>query len=118
MSTAASIAPRADVGKALKDAVITALISFALLLPLIGFKTVQNMRNELELETRIPLLLAIVAVITAAKLLGSLVIQPWRERRALSPHAEHARITAAKHAFTSWFTPFARIRSAHAVSFL
>ena len=54
------------------------------------------MRNELELETRFPLLLAIVAVITAAKLLGSLVIEPWRERRALSPHAEHPRITAAK----------------------
>jgi branched-chain amino acid transport system permease protein len=107
MSTVASTAPRADVGKALKDAVITALISFALLLPLIGFKTVQNMRNELELETRIPLLLAIVAVITAAKLLGSLVIQPWRERRALSPHAEHPRITAAKNVFTNWFTPFA-----------
>ncbi len=65
------------------------------------------MRNELELETRFPLLLAIVAVITAAKLLGSLVIQPWRERRALSPHAEHPRLTAAKHAFTNWFTPFA-----------
>ena len=107
MSTAASTAPRADVGKVLKDAVITALISFALLLPLIGFKTVQNMRNELELETRFPLLLAIVAVITAAKLLGSLVIEPWRERRALSPHAEHPRLTAAKHAFTNWFTPFA-----------
>jgi branched-chain amino acid transport system permease protein len=107
MSTAASTAPRADVGRALKDAIITALISFALLLPLIGFKTVQNMRNELELETRFPLLLAIVAVITAAKLLGSLVIQPWRERRALSPQAEHPRLTVAKHAFTNWFTPFA-----------
>ena len=65
MSTAASTVPRADAGQALKDAVVTALISFALLLLLIGFKTVQNMRNELELETRIPLLLAIVAVITA-----------------------------------------------------
>src|SRR5256885_5631222 len=53
-----------------KDAVFTALISFALLLPLIGFKTVQNMRNELELETRIPLLLAIVAIITAGRLFG------------------------------------------------
>jgi branched-chain amino acid transport system permease protein len=107
MSTAASTAPRADIGKALKDAVITALIAFALLLPLIGFKTVQNMRNELELETRFPLLLAIVAVITAAKLLGSLVVRPWRDRRALSPRAEHPRVTVAKHAFTNWFTPFA-----------
>jgi branched-chain amino acid transport system permease protein len=100
-------APRVEVGKALKDAAITAAISFALLLPLIGFKTVQNMRNELELETRIPLLLAIVAVITAARLFGMLVIAPWRERRALRPGAENARLTAVKTAFATWFTPFA-----------
>src|SRR3954452_18951482 len=107
MTIAATTAPRIEVGKALKDAVFTALISFALLLPLVGFKTVQNMRNELELETRLPLLLAIVAVITAARLLGTLVIAPWRERRALRPQAEDVRITAAKTAFANWFTPFA-----------
>jgi branched-chain amino acid transport system permease protein len=100
-------APRVEVGKALKDAAITAAISFALLLPLIGFKTVQNMRNELELETRIPLLLAIVAVITAARLFGMLVIAPWRERRALRPGAENPRRTAIKTRFATWFTPFA-----------
>src|SRR5947208_8902013 len=100
-------AARSNTARALKDAVFTALIAFALLLPLIGFKTVQNMRNELELETRIPLLLAIVAVIVAAKLLGSLVIEPWRERRTLHPRAENARLTALKSAFANWFTPFA-----------
>jgi branched-chain amino acid transport system permease protein len=107
MTIAATTAPRIEVGKALKDAVFTALISFALLLPLVGFKTVQNMRNELELETRLPLLLAIVAIITAARLFGTLVIAPWRERRALRPHAEDARLTAFKTAFANWFTPFA-----------
>lgn len=100
-------AARPDVARALKDAALTALISFALLLPLIGFKTVQNMRNELELETRIPLLLAIVAVITAARLFGALVIEPWRERRTLRPHAGDARVTGIKTAFSNWFTPFA-----------
>src|SRR5947209_16402180 len=98
---------RSNVARALKDAAFTALIAFALLLPLIGFKTVQNMRNELELETRMPLLLAIVAVITAAKLSGSLVIEPWRERRALRTTAESARISALKTALANWFTPFA-----------
>src|SRR5215213_7321688 len=107
MTIAATTAPRLNTARALKDAVFTALIAFALLLPLIGFKTVQNMRNELELETRIPLLLAIVAAITAARLLGTLVIAPWRERRALRPHAEDARLTAIKTAFVNWFTPFA-----------
>src|SRR5436305_1211060 len=100
-------AARSNTARALKDAVFTALISFALLLPLIGFKTVQNMRNELELETRIPLLLEIVAIITAGKLFGSLVIEPWRERRALRPHVEDARLTTFKTAFANWFTPFA-----------
>src|SRR6185503_13571352 len=100
-------AARSNVAHALKDAAFTALIAFALLLPLIGFKTVQNMRNELELETRIPLLLAIVAVITAARLFGALVIEPWRERRTLRPHAADARVTGIKTAFSNWFTPFA-----------
>src|SRR6478672_8315203 len=98
---------RPNVTRSVRDAALTALIAFALLLPLIGFKTVQNMRNELELETRIPLLLTIVAVITASRLFGSLVIAPWRERRALRPHAEDARLTALKTAFANWFTPFA-----------
>ena len=98
---------RVDVAAALKNAALTAIISFFLFLPLIGFQTVQNMRNELELETRIPLLLTIVAVITAGRLFGSLVIAPWRERRALRPHAEDARLTALKTAFANWFTPFA-----------
>jgi branched-chain amino acid transport system permease protein len=98
-------APRVEVGKALKDAGLTALITFALFLPLIGFKTVQNMRNELELETRMPLLLSFVAIITAAKLFGSLVVDPWRERRAL--RAESAAFAAVKTGFSNWFTPFA-----------
>src|SRR5438270_27372 len=100
-------AVRSNITRSLRDAALTALIAFALLLPLIGFKTVQNMRNELELETRFPLLIAIVAIITAAKLFGSLIVEPWRERRALRPRAAGARIAAAKAAFANWFTPFA-----------
>src|SRR5262249_26258336 len=92
---------------AIKDAAITALITFARFLPLIGFKTVQNMRNELELETRFPLLLSIVAIVAGTRLFWSLVIEPWRERRALNPPPESARMTAFKHAFAEWFTPFA-----------
>jgi branched-chain amino acid transport system permease protein len=101
----AAAAPRVEVGKALKDAALTALITFALFLPLIGFKTVQNMRNELELETRMPLLLSFVAVITAARLFGSLVIDPWRERRAL--RGESTAFAAVRSGFSNWFTPFA-----------
>jgi branched-chain amino acid transport system permease protein len=96
---------RVDVAAALKSAGLTAMMSFFLFLPLIGFKTVQNMRNELELETRFPLLLTMVALITAARLLGSLVIAPWRERHAARPAS--ARASAVMNAVTNWFTPFA-----------
>jgi branched-chain amino acid transport system permease protein len=100
-------ATRPSIARSLKDAAITAAIAFALLLPLIGFKTVQNMRNELELETRFPLLLAIVAVITALRLFGSLVVEPWRERRALHPAAPSPRVVTIKSTFANYFTPFA-----------
>src|SRR5438045_9013653 len=94
---------RVDVARALKGAAVTAVMTFFLFLPLIGFQTVQNMRNELELETRFPLLLTLVALITAAKLLGSLVIEPWRERCAARPTSPHK--SAAMTAIASWFTP-------------
>jgi branched-chain amino acid transport system permease protein len=100
-------AVRPNIARGLRDAAITAAISFALLLPLIGFKTIQNMRNELELETRFPLLLIIVAIITAARLFGLLVIEPWRERRALLAPAPNPALIAVKSAFANWFTSFA-----------
>src|SRR5262249_29843022 len=59
---------------------------FGLFLPFIGFKTVQNMRNELVLETRFPLLLALVAIVAGGRLLVALLIAPWRARRAQRPH--------------------------------
>src|SRR5438094_628608 len=57
-----------DVAKALRLTAWTALIALILLLPLIGFNTVQNIRNELVLETRWPLLGAMVAVVAAIRL--------------------------------------------------
>ena len=74
--------PRIDLNRALKQAAIVSIVTFGMLLPLIGFRTVQDMRNELVLETR-PLLLAIFVMIAAAgSLLISLVLVPWQRRRA------------------------------------
>jgi branched-chain amino acid transport system permease protein len=101
---AVSRTPRIDVVAALKSAAITALVSFVLFLPLIGFKTVQNMRNELELETRFPLLLTMVALITAARLLGMLVIEPWRVRRKARPPSESMANLSAR--ISGYVTPF------------
>ena len=94
--------------RALKHAAITGIVTFGMLLPLIGFRTVQDMRNELVLETR-PLLLAIfVLIATAGSLVLSLVLIPWQRRRAAahvpgeSVRRAHWRAHVAK-----WFIPFA-----------
>jgi branched-chain amino acid transport system permease protein len=100
--------PRIDLNRALKQAAIVSIVTFGMLLPLIGFRTVQDMRNELVLETR-PLLLAIfVAVAAAGSLLISLVLVPWQQRRAAahvpgeSVRRAHWRAHAAR-----LFIPFA-----------
>ena len=62
---ASKAAARVDLLRALRAAAITALIAFGLLLPLIGFNTVQNIHNELVLETRWPLLGTMITIIAA-----------------------------------------------------
>jgi hypothetical protein len=74
-----------DFAHALKDAGLAGLIAFGLFLPLIGFRAVQDIHNELVLETRWPLLSAFVILAMAGRLFGSLVVTPWRERRAARP---------------------------------
>ena len=79
---------RLDMVRAGRDAALTALVSCGLLLPLIGFNTVQNIHNELILETRWPLLGAMVAIIAGARFAHSLLIAPWLARRAVRPRRE------------------------------
>jgi branched-chain amino acid transport system permease protein len=74
-----------DFAHAFKDAGVSALIAFGLFLPLIGFHAVSNIRNELTLETRFPLLIAIVVIIGTARLFYNLVIAPWLEHRHSRP---------------------------------
>ncbi|HEY1473641.1 MAG TPA: DUF3382 domain-containing protein, partial [Pseudolabrys sp.] len=99
-------AGRPDVRSAIKDAGVTAVLTFFLLLPLIGFKTVTNIRNEIALETRWPLLFGFVAIATAGRLFYSLVLAPWRERRAAripQPNKAKSRLGGT---FGRWFPPF------------
>ncbi len=72
-----------DFTHALKDSAVAGLIAFGLFLPLIGFRAVQDIHNELVLETRWPLLATFVILAMAGRLFGSLVVTPWRERRAV-----------------------------------
>jgi branched-chain amino acid transport system permease protein len=100
----ASASERPDVARALKDAGLTAVMAFGLFLPLVGFLTVSNIRNELVLETRFPFLITVVAIIGVGRLFFTLVIEPWSaRRRALASH----RPLALPRSFTRTFTPFA-----------
>jgi branched-chain amino acid transport system permease protein len=99
-------ASRVDLARALRQTAITALITLGLLLPLIGFNTVQNIHNELVLETRWPLLAALVAIIAAGRFLHAIFIEPALARRALRPRQEDAERTATRARRVRWLTPF------------
>jgi branched-chain amino acid transport system permease protein len=100
-------ASRVDIADALRQTAITGLIAFGLLLPLIGFNTVQNIRNEIVLETRWPLLAALVAIIAGGRFLHAVLIAPWlrrREQRQQRADTEHTRAHARG---ARWVVPFA-----------
>src|ERR671937_239746 len=104
---ASAPASRVDIIGALRQAAITGLITFGLLLPLIGFNTVQNIRNEIVLETRWPLLAALVAIIAAGRFLHAILIAPWLARRAQRQQREDAVRTAPRARGARWVVPFA-----------
>jgi branched-chain amino acid transport system permease protein len=101
---AATVPRSVDIPRALKDAAFAALLSLGLFLPLVGFDTVTNIRNELILETRFPLLATLIALITAASLVNSFVIAPWRARRAIRARRPATRLAGV---LAKWFAPFA-----------
>ena len=98
-------ASRVDIVRALRETAITALLAFGLFLPLIGFNTVQNIHNELVLETRWPLLAALVAIIAGGRFLYALLIGPWLARRAARP--KPAELAAGRSRLARWLVPFA-----------
>src|SRR5262245_30259650 len=94
-----------DLIRALRDAGLTALIAFGLLLPLIGFQTTVNISNQLIVITRWPLLFAITAIVGLVYFIYSFGIEPRLKQRALRP------VVAAPQPwrvlFGKWFVPFA-----------
>lgn len=97
-----------NVARAIKDATIAGLVAFGILLPLIGFKTFQNMRNELALETRPWLLAILVGLVVLISLFVSFIWRPWTARRmATRPPEASLKGAARRAALAKWFTPFA-----------
>lgn len=96
---------RVEVARAFRDAGMIGLIAFGLFLPLVGFETITNIRNELILATRWPLLLAIAALAALSRLTYSLLIEPWLAQRALRP--PNIAIPKWRAQLGKWFVPFA-----------
>jgi branched-chain amino acid transport system permease protein len=94
---------RVDITRALRDAGVTALVAFGLFLPLIGFQTVTNVRNDLILVTRWPLLVATVAIVGFGRLAYSIAIEPRLRQRTL----QRAQTPAWRTRLRKWFAPFA-----------
>jgi branched-chain amino acid transport system permease protein len=94
--------------RAFKDAAFWTLVAFGLFLPLIGFRAVPDIRNELTLETRWPLLFSFVAIVAVGRLFHNLVMAPWRERRGrrLAAHAAVA-VPRWRSRLASELAPFA-----------
>ncbi len=103
---ASAPASRVDIVHALRETAITALIAFGLLLPLIGFNTVQNIHNELVLETRWPLLVAMVAIIAGGRFVHAILLAPWLARHAVRSRHGEAEHPAARGRFTRLLVPF------------
>jgi len=96
--------PRVDILRALSDAGLTAFIAFGLLLPLIGFLTGVNGRNQLVLTSRWQLLAGITAFVGLARLLFSLFVAPYLTQRTQRPVTT---VSLARETLRRWVIPFA-----------
>ena len=86
------------------DAARAGVIAFALFLPLVGFLTAVNGRNELYLTTRWPLLFSLVGAIVAVRFLWAFTVAGrLRQRRERPVAAPSSARTFARR----WFVPFA-----------
>ncbi|HEX5210243.1 MAG TPA: high-affinity branched-chain amino acid ABC transporter permease LivM [Pseudolabrys sp.] len=89
---------------ALRDSGITALLSFGLLLPLVGFQTVTDFQNNLIVISRTRLLFGLVVFVAIGRLAFSLTLSPYLVQRRQRPVAAPS---AAREWTRRWVVPFA-----------
>jgi branched-chain amino acid transport system permease protein len=91
--------PENNTRKALRDAFYAGLVALGLFILLIGFKTDQNMRNELILVQRWGLLALVVAATMAVRFVMSAYVAPAMAANKASKAAVKVDVNAP----TSWF---------------
>ena len=92
-----------DLRKAAKDALLAGLVAFGLFAPIVGLVTVQNMSNRLVLETRWPVVAAMVAIVVVGRFLLTTQVWPRLSAYKLRPVAAP---TSSMIAFKEWFSRF------------
>jgi branched-chain amino acid transport system permease protein len=92
-----------DLRKAAKDALLAGLVAFGLFAPVVGLVTVQNMANRLVLETRWPVVAAMVAIVIVGRFL--LTTQVWPRLASYKLRPVRAP-TSSMTAFKEWFSRF------------
>ncbi len=80
-------APTVEWARAFKEAAITGLLAIAILGPLVGLVTVQNMEHQLILQTRWPLLAALVAFLVVGRFLLQVFVWSRPEGAKKKPFA-------------------------------
>jgi len=101
---AGAAATRVDVARALRDAGFTALLSFGLFLPLVGFQTVNDFQNKLIVVSRWPFLFGLVAFVAIARFVFSVTVVTYLEQRRQRPVAARS---PAREWIRRWVAPFA-----------
>jgi branched-chain amino acid transport system permease protein len=94
---------QADLRKAAKDALLAGLVAFGLFAPVIGLVTVQNMSNRLVLETRWPVVAAMVAIVVVGRFLLTTQVWPRLAAYKLRPVVAPG---SSMIAFKEWFSRF------------
>ena len=100
----AAASERLSLTGALREAGITALLAFGLLLPLVGFQTVTDFQNNLIVISRVRLLVGLVLFVAIGRFVFSLALSPYLVQRRQRPVAAPS---AAREWTRRWVVPFA-----------
>ncbi|MDQ0997236.1 branched-chain amino acid transport system permease protein [Phyllobacterium ifriqiyense] len=95
--------PESNFAKAVKEGLVAAALALGLFLLIVGFRTDQNIRNELVLNQRWGLLAIFVLVAGVGRFLLTAYVTPWNAARALSKRTVAAKEAKEQSAFRKSF---------------
>lgn len=75
-------------GKAIREGIIAGLLALGLFVLIVGFKTDQNINNQLILTTRWPQLFIIVVIAAVGRFLFKAFLEPWLDKRKMAKAAK------------------------------